>query len=80
MDMVVYQIRYRKFCSKRERNSVAFCWTPIKGSDNHPTEPGKKNVKRTYIVSQNYAEFPGVVLGIDGAQPVHNNKNERISI
>lgn len=23
MDMVVYQIRYRKFCSKKKRNSVA---------------------------------------------------------
>lgn len=33
-----------------------------------------KNGNQTYIVSQNYTQFPGVVLGVDGAQPVHDKK------
>lgn len=35
----------------------------------------------TYVVSQNYTQFPGVVLGINGAQPVHNkNKELKVNI
>lgn len=67
MDMVVYQIRYKKFCSMKKKKKNQLLNVLVS-----PTETCKKNGNQTYIVSQNYTQFPGVVLGIDGAQPVRD--------
>lgn len=69
MDMVVYQIRYRKFCSKKTKKQAEK--RPIRKQWLQNEQFSQRNVKnQTYVVSQNYPQLPGVVLGIDGAQPV----------